>query len=242
MNLGENIYRLRTARNLSQGALADALEVSRQSVSKWENNSATPELDKLIKMSELFGVTLDELVGKEDRKIHPSDAQDHLVPPTQQRIIYIEKFSASNISKQSLLGCMLLLTAVVYALLLNTTSLGGTESMIMAAPVAVCGILCLFTRHPPLYCGWVGAGSYWLYLFILFHRWEHQYALLLLGIIVVIAMIIWTVKAHHAGAIRVPLWLWWIGGLVLTGLLILLIMNTVPPFWIGSAEHATTTN
>ena len=65
MNLGENIYRFRTERNMSQGALADALDVSRQSVSKWENNSAVPELDKLIRMSELFGITLDELVGKD---------------------------------------------------------------------------------------------------------------------------------------------------------------------------------
>lgn len=63
MNLGENIYRLRTQHNMSQGDLADALDVSRQSVSKWENNSATPELEKLLKMSELFGVTLDELVS-----------------------------------------------------------------------------------------------------------------------------------------------------------------------------------
>ena len=66
MNLGENIYRLRAERNLSQGDLADALEVSRQSVSKWENNSAVPELEKLIKMSRLFGVTLDELVGESE--------------------------------------------------------------------------------------------------------------------------------------------------------------------------------
>lgn len=65
MNLGENIYRFRTERNMSQGDLADTLEVSRQSVSKWENHSAVPELEKLIKMSELFGVTLDQLVGKE---------------------------------------------------------------------------------------------------------------------------------------------------------------------------------
>ena len=54
MNLGESIYRLRTERNLSQGDLADALEVSRQSVSKWENNSAVPELEKLIKMAQVF--------------------------------------------------------------------------------------------------------------------------------------------------------------------------------------------
>ena len=63
MNFGENIYRLRTERNMSQGNLADALDVSRQSVSKWENNSAVPELEKLIRMAQLFGVTLDELVS-----------------------------------------------------------------------------------------------------------------------------------------------------------------------------------
>ena len=62
MNLGENIFKHRTNHHLSQGDLANALDVSRQSVSKWENNSAVPELDKLIKMSTLFEVSLDELV------------------------------------------------------------------------------------------------------------------------------------------------------------------------------------
>lgn len=68
MNLGEHIYRLRTQKNMSQGDLADALEVSRQSVSKWENNSAVPELEKLVKMAGLFGVSLDELVGSSPAK------------------------------------------------------------------------------------------------------------------------------------------------------------------------------
>ena len=62
MNLGERIYRFRTEKNLSQGDLADRLEVSRQSISKWETNASVPELDKLIKLSEIFAVTLDELV------------------------------------------------------------------------------------------------------------------------------------------------------------------------------------
>ena len=64
MNLGETIYRLRTKQGMSQDALANELDVSRQSVSKWENNSAVPELEKLMKMSDLFGVTLDALVGR----------------------------------------------------------------------------------------------------------------------------------------------------------------------------------
>lgn len=62
MNLGENIHNYRVSSNMSQTDLANVLEVSRQSVSKWENNSAQPELDKLCKMSSLFDVTLDELV------------------------------------------------------------------------------------------------------------------------------------------------------------------------------------
>lgn len=65
MDLGERLYQLRKARNLSQGEVADALGVSRQSVSKWENNTSVPELDKLVKLGELFGLILDELVKGE---------------------------------------------------------------------------------------------------------------------------------------------------------------------------------
>ena len=69
MGLGENIYTHRNAKGWSQTDLAEALDVSRQSVSKWENSTATPDLDKLIKMKTLFGVTLDELVfGESEEK------------------------------------------------------------------------------------------------------------------------------------------------------------------------------
>lgn len=66
MTLGENIARLRTQKDWSQGDLADALGISRQSISKWETDTSIPELEKLIKLSELFGVTLDQLVRGED--------------------------------------------------------------------------------------------------------------------------------------------------------------------------------
>ena len=61
MSIGEKIYELRTAKNLSQGEVADLLGVSRQSVSKWETDGAVPELDKLMKLCDLFGVSMDEL-------------------------------------------------------------------------------------------------------------------------------------------------------------------------------------
>ena len=76
MSLGETIHRLRTEQNLSQDGLADALGVSRQSISKWETNRSVPDLDKLVKLSGVFGVTLDELVLGE----RPAPAPDP-VPP-----------------------------------------------------------------------------------------------------------------------------------------------------------------
>ena len=72
MSLGNNIYRLRTARNMSQGDLAEQLDVSRQSISKWETDGAVPELDKLIKLSNIFGVTLDALVHGEQATAAPA--------------------------------------------------------------------------------------------------------------------------------------------------------------------------
>ena len=81
MTLGENIVRLRTQKNWSQGDLADALDISRQSVSKWETDASIPELDKLLKLSELFDVTLDELVrGEEVPKTETAMPAAHLYP------------------------------------------------------------------------------------------------------------------------------------------------------------------
>ncbi len=57
--MGERIYALRKQNNMSQGDLADKLEVSRQTVSKWENDSSLPELDKIIRLCELFKVSSD---------------------------------------------------------------------------------------------------------------------------------------------------------------------------------------
>lgn len=62
MTLGQHLTHLRTGRGWSQDVLAEQLGVSRQSVSKWETDSSVPDLDKLLGLSELFGVTLDELV------------------------------------------------------------------------------------------------------------------------------------------------------------------------------------
>ena len=62
LNLGERIKALRKQNNLSQEQLAEKLNVSRQAVSKWESNTAYPDISNLILLRDIFGVTLDYLV------------------------------------------------------------------------------------------------------------------------------------------------------------------------------------
>ena len=62
MTLGERIAYYRGALGLSQGELAEKLGVSRQAVSKWETDAGLPDLDRLIALSGLYNITLDELV------------------------------------------------------------------------------------------------------------------------------------------------------------------------------------
>lgn len=64
MTLGENLQRLRKEKGLSQEEVAQALFLTRQSVSKWENDGAEPGVENLKALAKLYGVTLDELVGE----------------------------------------------------------------------------------------------------------------------------------------------------------------------------------
>lgn len=66
MTLGQRIQAHRTRLGLSQEGLGDKLGVSRQAVSKWEADGAVPDTDKLIALSKLFGITLNELLQVEE--------------------------------------------------------------------------------------------------------------------------------------------------------------------------------
>ena len=149
MNLGETILRLRTGRGMSQEDLAAALEVSRQSVSKWETNASTPELDKLIKLSALFGVTLDELVtGEKKEPPLPESPRSMLAadPPRQEpaAISVVQKIAA---------GILLGTAAVMFLRLFVWT--GSLLALLYSLPFLVCGIICLtMRRNAGLWCAW----------------------------------------------------------------------------------------
>lgn len=62
MEFNNRLYQLRKQKGLSQEELANKLNVSRQTVSKWEVGDSTPDMEKLVAMSDLFEISLDELV------------------------------------------------------------------------------------------------------------------------------------------------------------------------------------
>lgn len=71
MTFGEKLSKLRRANNYTQEQLADVLEVSRQSVSKWESDIAYPETDKLVKIGKLFNCSLDYLLKENCEELEP---------------------------------------------------------------------------------------------------------------------------------------------------------------------------
>lgn len=97
MILSEKIIALRKRMNWSQEELAEKLEVSRQSVSKWEVGATIPDLDKILKMSNLFGVSTDYLLKDEIEEIGPSGEKDE----AEGRTVSVEEANAfMNLSRE----------------------------------------------------------------------------------------------------------------------------------------------
>ena len=150
MTLGEKISALRNQLGMSQGDLAEKINVSRQSVSKWETNTSVPELDKLIQLSELFQITLDELVKgdimeKADSAKEP--ASETMEQPPQ---VIVRK----TVDTRKIIGTILLCFGALIWLLF--TFLGSfLEGILFGSPFLLCGIICLSCqKNAGLWCAW----------------------------------------------------------------------------------------
>ena len=139
MELKENIIALRKQKNLSQGDLAEAMQVSRQSVSKWETGQSIPDLEKLVRMAQLFGVTLDELVGNVTLSIPETEP---VVAPT----------ATPTFSLQKILGVLFLGVGLLCGVL---SFLLGPVLLLPGGWLLASGLICLLVkRHAGLWIGW----------------------------------------------------------------------------------------
>ena len=143
MPLSEKILSLRTQMGLSQEDLAEKLGVSRQSVSKWETGQSVPDLDKLIKLSDLFGISVDELVREGERPQPPE--------PPQPQVVYVKE-------KRSLTGPQTAGVCLeIIGLALDLLGLVGESSLMvfLGTALIVLGLPLLLAKHPWLIFGWL---------------------------------------------------------------------------------------
>lgn len=177
MNIGTKIYELRNSKNMSQGDLADYLDVSRQSVSKWENNTAIPDLDKLVKLCDLFEITLDELTGR------GSFTQEQATAPAPQVIVY----KNPALTQQKIIGYILLVISIIGGLILFY--IAPDAVLLLVPPILACSIICLSAKKRALYwCIWTLCWPVPLLPFVL----TSSHTLLLLPLIYAVLMFIYT--------------------------------------------------
>lgn len=126
MSLGERLYELRKKKGLSQEEVAEQLNVTRQSVSKWETDESKPDFDKIIPICDLFEITSNELLTgeiiekEESIKIEIKDNK-------KKRAIYISS------------AIFLYFIAVIWIVIL-ATSYNMNEGIMVGGFLFICGI------------------------------------------------------------------------------------------------------
>ena len=129
MTFGEKLQALRQRTGMSQDALAERLNVSRQAVSRWERDETMPETDKVVALADIFGVTTDYLLRPQTQQQTPPEDQ----PPrnghapagqdTISRLGYLAK------TKGYLLGWVLIAWGVLDLVTLALMGLGVLNFM-----------------------------------------------------------------------------------------------------------------
>lgn len=108
MKFNEKLIMLRKQHNLSQEQVAEKLGVARQTISKWELGETTPEMDKLIIISELYNITLDELMKEENEGKVINDPNN----------TNSQKLAGMTIKILKGIGIFILIVAILYVFLM----------------------------------------------------------------------------------------------------------------------------
>lgn len=144
MNISEKIMKLRKTRGLSQEELADMLDVTRQSVSKWESGQSIPDIQKIVQLSQLFGVTTDYLLGDDEDERLPQEAEK----PVAVKVRTIRREEAQEFMARAKANGMRYAVAtalcIMSPLLLIALNLGRGAEKLGSALTNIIGISVLF--------------------------------------------------------------------------------------------------
>ena len=134
MNLGEKLLNLRKTKNLTQDDVAEKLNVTRQTISKWETNQSSPEFDKILPLCELFEISTDELLtGRKEKTAE------------QKEIILDTKENKKKRTIGLVSSIFLYFLSVVWVMIsipvLNMNPIVGSAIFILICGVATCVLI-----------------------------------------------------------------------------------------------------
>lgn len=103
MDLGEKLYELRKNKNLTQEEVAEKLNVTRQSVSKWETNQSTPDFDKILPLCELYEISPNDLIKGNEQELEKKKGENDVNSnETKDHLFFKEKNDYENMSKNQI--------------------------------------------------------------------------------------------------------------------------------------------
>lgn len=139
MNFNEKLQIIRKGKGITQEALAEKLEVTRQTISKWECGESTPDFQNLVKLSEIFEVSTDFLlkdnVNKEEKKDDNKEKNKETAQEnesSQYKSLEI-RYVKSGIDKKSLLGACLFGVGAIVVIVLFILSVAYPATAIIGS-------------------------------------------------------------------------------------------------------------
>jgi transcriptional regulator with XRE-family HTH domain len=108
MKIGDKIYKLRKENNLSQEELANKLNVSRQTVSKWELGDSCPDFDKIVPLCDIFNISTEELLRGKD--VDKTDSKKEVVNSNNNQVV------------KSIISIISIITTIIYLYVSFVTS------------------------------------------------------------------------------------------------------------------------
>lgn len=114
MKIGDKLKSIRTQRNMTQEQVCEVLEVSRQTISNWENSHSYPDIISIIKLSDLYNISLDDLL-KEDKAM-----------------VYHMKESMNIVESNKRLSLAIIINILLFIVMILCNQWIATNTLIMA--------------------------------------------------------------------------------------------------------------
>ena len=136
MNFKDNLKKIRKDNNLSQEELAEKLNVTRQSVSKWESGVAYPEMDKVIQICKMFNLNIDDLLNKDIKEVNEAKESKSIFNKYVDDFLgYITKAVKviCSMSLSQIIKCLLEQGLIILILLMVFGILGSIGSTIVSS-------------------------------------------------------------------------------------------------------------